>query len=113
MWQKSIKLVSKVIFSLAFLSFFACVFHVVPQVSHHASDTKESGKVACVDHEVSISGHRDQYSLDFTTIALIPLSGFDFDIIFNNDQTSTIEFDISKSPPDKIALYIKHNILLI
>lgn len=112
MWQKSIKLLSKVIFSLAFLSFFACVFHVVPQVSDHASDTKESDKVACIDHEVSISGHRDQYSLNLTTIAFITSSSFDFKLFFDTHQ-NFIDVDVSKSPPDKIALYIKHNTFLI
>lgn len=112
MWVKSIKFISQIVFSLTFLSFFACVFHVVPQVSHHTSNTNESDKVACIDHEVSISGHRDQYSLDITTIAIIASNSFDFKLSFDTHQ-NFIDVDVSKSPPEKIALYIKHNTLLI
>lgn len=110
-----IKIASKIIFSLAFLGFISCVVHIVPQLSHSNSTTSHndgSNQVACVDHEVSISGHRDQNSLDITTIALAPTCALNFNIAFSTDETPIV-IDVSKSPPDKIALYIKHNTLLL
>ena len=110
MFQKSLKFSAKVVFGLAMLSFFACVFHVTPDLSHAKVDSHE--KVACVDHQISISNHRDQHNLDFVALDFIPVPSLNFNIDFlpTVDQLPIYESD---SPPDKIALYIKHNTLIL
>lgn len=110
MLKKSLKFKTQVVFSLAMLSFFACVFHVTPDLSHANADSHE--KVACVDHQISISIHRDQHGLDFVAFDFIPVIPVNFNIDFLPTPNQLPTYD-SDSPPVKIALYIKYNTLIL
>jgi hypothetical protein len=92
------------------LSFFACVFHVTPDLSHANANSHE--KVACVDHQILICNHRDQQGLDVIAFDFIPSTSLNFNIDFSPTVNEILIYD-SDSPPDKIALYIKHNTLIL
>jgi hypothetical protein len=111
MFTKNLKLkkLTTLVFSFALLGFFACVFHITPNLDHHNNDN--STKIACVDHQISISSHKD-HTLDLAFIDVPPLN---LSVILlpllEGERTGNLKsFD---SPPDKIALYIKHETLLL
>lgn len=109
MFKESLRFTAKLVLGLAMLSLFAYIFYVTP-VDAHASDNNEI--TTCLDNRVSISNYRDQHDLDFSALdfkTVTPLN-FDLDLLPNINQLPVYNLN---SPPNKIALYIQHNALIL
>lgn len=109
MFSKSLKFTTKVVLGLAVLSFFTGVFYVTP-VAAHINDSHY--QMTCFDNKVLISNYRDQDSLDFSELDFKTFTHFNLNKVFLPTVKQLPGYNLN-SPPNKVALYIKHKTLIL